>query len=153
MLRMALRMLVLAALLLVSGFMLRLALQDVVSPTTPAQAQSPAEGDLYDCKNFTYQEQAQRVYDRDTSDPYGLDGAIGESFTGEQGVACEELPSRTDGTTTGGTTTGGTTTGTFDGADGDLFESGGPINGPVPLMPDGGCPAEYPLERADLCYR
>jgi hypothetical protein len=35
----------------------------------------------------------------------------------------------------------------------DLFESGGPENGPVPLMPDGGCPAEFSVERAGLCYQ
>ena len=58
-----------------------------------AFAQSPAEGDLYDCEDFTYQEDAQAVYDQDPSDPYGLDGPIGDSFTGEPGVACEELPS------------------------------------------------------------
>jgi hypothetical protein len=35
----------------------------------------------------------------------------------------------------------------------DLFNSGGPENGPVPLMPDGGCPAEFSVERAGLCYQ
>ena len=34
-----------------------------------------------------------------------------------------------------------------------MLDSGGPENGPVPLMPDGGCPVEYPHERGDLCYR
>jgi hypothetical protein len=34
----------------------------------------------------------------------------------------------------------------------DLLEAGGPENGPVPLMPDGGCPKEYPIKRADACY-
>src|SRR5215211_4083175 len=34
-----------------------------------------------------------------------------------------------------------------------VLDSGGPQNGPVPLMPGGGCPAEYPHERGDLCYR
>ena len=34
-----------------------------------------------------------------------------------------------------------------------VLDSGGPQNGPVPLMPDGGCPVEYPHERGDLCYR
>ena len=34
-----------------------------------------------------------------------------------------------------------------------VLDSGGPENGPVPLMPDGGCPVEYPVERGDLCYR
>jgi hypothetical protein len=33
----------------------------------------------------------QRVYNQDPSDPYGLDALPGESFTGEQGVACENL--------------------------------------------------------------
>jgi endonuclease YncB( thermonuclease family) len=83
----------------------------------------------------------------------------------------------TGGTTTGGTTKGGTTTrgttaggtATGGGATGgsatrritagrtttgpNLFNAGGPENGPVPLMPDGGCPVEYPVERGDLCYR
>ena len=35
----------------------------------------------------------------------------------------------------------------------NLFDSGGPENGPVPRMPDGGCPAEFPVERAGLCYQ
>jgi hypothetical protein len=34
----------------------------------------------------------------------------------------------------------------------DLFNSGGPTNGPVPLMPDGGCPVEYPVQHNGLCY-
>ena len=53
-----------------------------------------AQQDLYDCSDFTYQEDAQAVYNQDTSDPYGLDGPPGESYAGTQGVACEELPSR-----------------------------------------------------------
>ena len=36
---------------------------------------------------------------------------------------------------------------------GDLMESGGPQEGPVPTMPGGGCPAEYPVVRVDGCYR
>jgi hypothetical protein len=39
------------------------------------------------------------------------------------------------------------------GPSGGLLNSGGPENGPVPLMPDEGCPVEYPVERGDLCYR
>ena len=50
--------------------------------------------DLYDCADFSYQEDAQAVYDQDTSDPYGLDGLPGEAYAGIQGVACEDLPSR-----------------------------------------------------------
>lgn len=35
----------------------------------------------------------------------------------------------------------------------DLLESGGPFEGPVPLMLDGDCPDEYPVVEADGCYR
>jgi hypothetical protein len=34
----------------------------------------------------------------------------------------------------------------------DLFDAGGPTVGPAPLMPDGGCPKEYPIKRAAACY-
>ena len=53
-----------------------------------------AQQDLYDCADFQYQEDAQAVYDQDTSDLYGLDGLPGEAYAGTQGAACEELPSR-----------------------------------------------------------
>jgi hypothetical protein len=35
----------------------------------------------------------------------------------------------------------------------DLFEAGGLRNGPVPLMPSGECPFEYPVKRGGACYR
>ena len=34
----------------------------------------------------------------------------------------------------------------------DLFNAGGPSNGPVPLMPDGDCPKEFPVKQNGLCY-
>jgi hypothetical protein len=61
---------------------------------TPAAAQSPSEGDLYDCDDFKYQEDAQKVFDRHPGDPYGLDGPIGPASEGTPGVACEDLPHR-----------------------------------------------------------
>jgi hypothetical protein len=33
-----------------------------------------------------------------------------------------------------------------------LMDAGGPSAGPVPLMPGGGCPEEYPVRRQDACY-
>ena len=36
--------------------------------------------------------------------------------------------------------------------DDDLFKSGGPKDGPVPLMPDGGCPAEFPVKQDGACH-
>ena len=35
---------------------------------------------------------------------------------------------------------------------GNLLEAGGPTSGPVPLMPDGGCPREFPIMRDGACY-
>ena len=37
--------------------------------------------------------------------------------------------------------------------EGDLLKAGGPSDGPVPLMPGGGCPEGYAVERAGACYR
>ena len=33
-----------------------------------------------------------------------------------------------------------------------LFSSGGPEDGPVPPMPGGKCPDEFPVEKPDGCY-
>lgn len=44
----------------------------------------PADGD-YNCSDFDTHDQAQEVYERDTSDPHGLDGD-------DDGIACESLP-------------------------------------------------------------
>ncbi len=38
------------------------------------------------------------------------------------------------------------------GPDTDLFQSGGPQSGPLPLMPDGGCPKEFPEKKNGACY-
>jgi len=38
------------------------------------------------------------------------------------------------------------------GGNGNLLEAGGPTSGPVPLMPDGGCPRGFPTKREGLCY-
>ncbi|HEX5699521.1 MAG TPA: hypothetical protein VFX77_02655 [Rubrobacter sp.] len=34
----------------------------------------------------------------------------------------------------------------------NLFESGGPTSGPLPLMPNGGCPQEFPDRRGKACH-
>lgn len=34
-----------------------------------------------------------------------------------------------------------------------LLEAGGPEDGPVPALPGGGCPAEFPVEQDNACYR
>jgi hypothetical protein len=40
----------------------------------------------------------------------------------------------------------------FLGGNGNLLEAGGPTSGPLPLMPDGSCPREFPTMREGLCY-
>lgn len=36
--------------------------------------------------------------------------------------------------------------------DGTLFNAGGLTEGPVPVMPDGGCPEEFPVRLDNGCY-
>ena len=36
---------------------------------------------------------------------------------------------------------------------GELFNAGGPSEGPVPARPGGDCPKEYPLQHGNACYR
>ena len=36
--------------------------------------------------------------------------------------------------------------------EGSLMKAGGPGDGPVPLMPGGGCPEEFPTKRGEACY-
>ena len=71
---------------------LRELLGDSATPSpTAGPSSAPGEGDL-NCDDFTTQAEAQAVYEQDPSDPHGVDGPIGEGYTGEPGVACEELP-------------------------------------------------------------
>jgi len=144
-------MLVLAALVLASGFTLRVAWEQLAHPTTPAQAQSPAEGDLYDCGDLTTAE-AQRILEQDPSDPYDLDRdkdgqACEDPGGGGGGSASASASATASASASASASPGGTT------VDPTHIDSGGPKNGPVPLMLGGGCPVEYPIERGDLCYR
>ena len=114
-----------SALVVCCGFVSRLSWEAFSDPE-PAAAQV----DRYRCDDFDYQEDAQEVYDQDPSDPHGLDGLPGESFTGIEGVACEDLPHRAP----------------------TQIVSRGPTSGPLPLMPDRSCPKEFPVKRGGACY-
>ena len=144
---------VVVVLVVAAGIVARVSYEQLVDPSEPAEAQSVAEGDLYDCGDFTYQEEAQRIFDQNPSDPYGLDEDDGV----DDGVPCETLPHRP--TSPGGPTGpidptgGGGPIPGQSGPQGGLLESGGPENGPVPLMADGGCTVEYPKQRGEVCYR
>ena len=147
-------------LVLVAGFTARLAYENAVGPDlsiTPAEAQE--SGDLYDCSDFDTQEEAQAVYDQDTSDPYGLDE---DDPRPDDGVACEALPSSTDdgtGAPDDQSDDGGARPGSSLGRDNrrtdrdDLLESGGTFAAPVAPSSKGSCPSEYPVERRGYCHQ
>ncbi|MEV4051321.1 excalibur calcium-binding domain-containing protein [Amycolatopsis sp. NPDC049688] len=61
-------------------------------PFASAQLAPPLTGDK-DCSDFQYQEEAQAVLDATPGDPNGLD-------RDKNGIACETLPHRQQGTTT-----------------------------------------------------
>ena len=95
----------------------------------PGQKADAPSGDVQ-CSDFETREQAQSVFEQDEI-LYGdaLDSNI-------NGIACDE--------------------GNFFDNErnlrGNLLEAGGPAAGPVPVMPGGGCPKEYPIENSDGCY-
>jgi hypothetical protein len=80
------------------------------------------------------------------------------------GIACDELQSAGGGQSlSAGSASprppvaGGGQAASFGGrqflvGNGNLLEAGGPASGPVPLMPDGGCPREFPTKREGLCH-
>jgi hypothetical protein len=138
-------MLVAAVLVFVVGFTARLTYEQLVNTTPPALAQE----DQYDCASFGSQASAQAEYDRDPSDPNNLDAdgdgiacedydyGVGETTTAAQdqyddGAASDQYQQNTD--------------------KGSLFKAGAPSGGPAPLMPDGGCPVEFPVARSGACY-
>ena len=139
---MALRLLI-AVLVLASGFTLRVAWDELANPTTPAFAQT----DQYDCASFGSQESAQTELDRDSSDPSNLD-------PDGNGIACEDYDYGVGTTSAAGDQYGSAAGDQYqqDLGSGDLFNSGGSSIGPVPLMPDGGCPSQVRAERDGACY-
>jgi hypothetical protein len=73
------------------------------------------------------------------------------------GVACDQLlsaggsPSASAGSASPQPTlTGGSQSPPLNAS---LFEAGGPKTGPVPLLPGGKCPFEYPVKQGNACYR
>jgi hypothetical protein len=153
-------MLAVSALVVCSGFASRAAWESFQEPE-PAEAQSVQSGDLYDCASFGSQAAAQAELRRDPSDPSGLDGPIGTASEGTPGVACETYPYTNPahdltpvgpGGSTGETTTTPRGTSTVDNPQSNLFDSGGPTEGPLPLMADGSCPKEFPVKRGGACY-
>ncbi len=166
---MALRLFIIV-LVLASGFTLRVAWEELANPTTPAFAQT----DQYDCESFGSQQSAQAELERDLSDPSNLDSDV-------DGIACEEYDYGGGGGGDGSPTANPKKKKAMPSPkktisspqvtianpqaisspqataspplDTTVLDSGGPEHGRVPLMPGGGCPSEYPLERGGACYR
>lgn len=139
-----------------------------------AQA-AQSDEDLFDCTDFESEEDAQeQLLD---GDPYVLDEDSDGTACNEVGVELaaqqtdsaqysgdEEYQYSGEGddeqysteeteyqygslASSGSTDSSGTTS-----SSGTLLEAGGPENGPVPPMPDGGCPEEFPTEKEGACY-
>jgi hypothetical protein len=152
---MSLKILVVAFLVLACGLGLFMSSKNLLSSPAaagPDQAQTDPQPDPqpkpsgpFDCEDFAYQEDAQLWYDRDRTDPFGLDDD-------NDGIACEALPSRptqppgdVEGltatappSTTTATTTPPTTPPTpsppTTPPPGTTFDSGGPEGSSVPLL-------------------
>jgi hypothetical protein len=154
--------LVMVGLVLVAGFVLRATYEQIVYPSKPAVAQA----DQYDCASFGSQESAQVELDSDPSDPNNLDsdgnGIACDTYTYGGSVAASSVspsspspssapPSRPSGSGASSTSSNASAPPRPQKTH-RLFESGGPTNGPVPLMANGACPAEFPVKHKDLCH-
>ena len=62
----------------------------IASVTSVAALSGVAHAQDLDCRNFSYQEDAQAEFNRDTRDPHRLDEDQGP----DDGIACEALPRR-----------------------------------------------------------
>ena len=152
--------LVMVGLMLVAGFVLRSTYEQIIYPSKPAVAQA----DQYDCASFGSQASAQVELDSDPRDPNNLD-------SDGNGISCDNYPYGTSRSVAASTpaptiippdTPSASASPTSDSSASpspkppqesrNLFASGGPTNGPVPLMADGGCPAEFPAKRNGLCH-
>jgi len=126
------------------------------------------------CEDFADREEAQDEFD---SDPGAPDLAALDP-DGDEEVCEEEFGDSPGGATTGGGQPGGSTTGAPpertaptppptpaprptpppqpspppNRAVSELMNAGGPEAGPVPKLPSGDCPKEFPQERDRACY-
>ncbi len=118
-------------------------------------------GDRCGCPSFNSQAAAQEELRNDPSDPNVLDndrdGIACETYDYPAGTPRDEVP-----VIYGGEPTQYETTTQYEPTQYEtsvqytttpLFESGGPEDGPVPPMPGGGCPEEFPAKRDGGCWR
>ena len=85
------------------------------------------------CSDFDNQQQAQEVFEQDQI-------LFGDALDPNvNGIACDEGNFFDKQSSKGSPQS-------------ELLKAGGPQKGPIPLTPGGGCPVEYPAERAGACY-
>ena len=114
---------------------------DTVGPAVElAQSDSTGGGDGtdLDCDDFDSQQEAQAALDAHPSDPNNLD-------QDGNGIPCEDanLPDGSSSSQNGPQNSG---------QQDDLLSAGGPALGPIPVMPGGRCPKQYPVKRDGACY-
>jgi hypothetical protein len=171
------RLAVSALVIVATGFTLRIAYEYTTS-SAQAQEQRDARPGLQ-CSSFNSQAEAQQSLRENPDDSDVLDNDPG----GRDGIACETFdyddPAR-DETPVDLSGTGDATSPTPPPSPQPspplspppspqpspspppqptpperetLMNAGGPIKGPVPLMPDGSCPPEYPVKQNGACYQ
>ena len=124
--------------------------------TGAAWAAAQSDEDLFDCSDFGSLDDAQQqLLD---GDPYGLDEDGDGIACNEDGIELElaaqqeaqddDEAGRNSTTTISGDSSNRSTSSSVSGT---LLEAGGPTDGPVPPMPDGGCPEEFPIEDQEGC--
>ncbi len=141
-------------LVLVAGLVSRITYHQLVHPSEPAAAQVNQK----DCSSFGSQEAAQAALERDPSDPNDLD-------SDGNGRACDDYAYNTRTANNVPPSSASPSSASPSSASPssaspkpkprktrDLLDAGGPTNGPVPLMPDGDCPVEFPAKHVGLCY-
>jgi hypothetical protein len=152
-----LTLLVVSLLIMLCGLVMRATWEAFTAPeVAEAQASRADIREQQNCSQFASQQEAQNELDEDFSDPLGLDPDA-------NAIACEDYFGTPDDPSAGNIAGGGGT-GTasasasaspsgprIDPGNG-LFESGGPESGPLPLMPDGSCPQEYPVKSGEACH-
>jgi hypothetical protein len=150
--------LLVVGLVLLAGLVSRVTYEQLIHPREPAAAQANQDN----CASFGSQQSAQAALERDPSDPQDLDpegnGRACDDFDFSVSTATPSSPSPS--TTSPSTTLPSSPSASSPSpsskpsplGDRNLLDAGGPTKGPVPLMPDGGCPPEFPTKHKNLCY-
>ena len=164
------------AFVLVAGVVAAVSYEQTNSPAL-AQDEDPRVG--LDCDDYNSQAEAQAALREDPSDPNVLDedpgpddgiacettpyddpardeipvaAAVGNGASSPPTTTITSPPTSSPPPTTSASPPSSASASPTPQPPRDLFNSGGPTNGPVPLMPDGGCPKEFPAKHGGLCY-